>query len=64
MDSPIAILSILTLIAVAAGICFWLGRRIQKGSQAEDVAKAQKKMASVADRDLPYTARRLRDSRF
>lgn len=64
MSSSVFVISILAAVAVAAGLCFWLGRRVQKGAQAEDVAKAKAKMAAVADRDLPHTARRLRDSRF
>lgn len=64
MSSGVFVISILAAIAVAAGLCFWLGRRIQKGAQAKAASEAEAKMAAVADRDLPYTARRLRDSRF
>jgi len=51
-------------VAIAAAAAFILARARAKAKRAEDAARAQNRMSRVASRDLPSTARRLRDSGF
>ncbi len=51
-------------VATAAVAAFFLARSHAKAKRAEDAARAQDRMSRVASRDLPSTARRLRDTRF
>jgi guanyl-specific ribonuclease Sa len=62
--------SVWTVIALCAGgvavvgCAVWVGRNLQKGSQAKAVEEARQRMDAVASSNLPSTAARLRNSRF
>lgn len=64
MSAWVVVAACVGFAGALAGAVF-LGRRLQAGRQAKATSEAQSRMAGVGnDRDLPSTARRLRDRSF
>ena len=63
-------MSVWIVIALCAGgvavvgCAVWVGRNLQKGSQAKAVEEARQRMDAVAPSDVSSTITRLRDGRF
>ena len=64
MSNLVYIIAILAGIAAGAWLCFWMGRRIQKGRQAAAVEEARQRMDKVGSGTLSSTAQRLRSRKF
>mgnify|MGYP001495272287 CR=1 len=62
MDAWLVIALLGTIAAVGGAI--WLGRHLQKGTQAKSAAEAQEKMSKVQPRNVSSTAKRLRSGKF
>lgn len=62
MDAWLVIALLGTIAAVGGAI--WLGRHLQKGTQAKSAAEAQEKMSKVKPRNVSSTAKRLRSGKF
>ena len=62
MDAGLVIALLGTIAAVGGAI--WLGRHLQKGTQAKSAAEAQEKMSKVQPRNVSSTAKRLRSGKF
>ena len=62
MDAWLVIALLGTIAAVGGAI--WLGRHLQKGTQAKSAAEAQEKMSKVKRRNVSSTAKRVRSGKF
>tara|TARA_B100000405_G_C16591699_1_gene377052 strand:- start:151 stop:339 length:189 start_codon:yes stop_codon:yes gene_type:complete len=62
VDAWLVIALLGTIAAVGGAI--WLGRHLQKGTQAKSAAEAQEKMSKVQPRNVSSTAKRLRSGKF
>ena len=62
MDAWLVIALLGTIAAVGGAI--WLGRHLQKGTQAKSAAEAQEKMSKIKPRNVSSTAKRLRSGKF
>ena len=51
-------------VAIPAIAAFWGARALAKAKQRKAVEEARQRMDSIADDNLPSTAKRLRDTHF
>lgn len=58
------VIALLAGTIAALGGAIWLGRHLQKGTQAKSAAEAQEKMSKVQPRNVSSTAKRLRSGKF
>ena len=57
------VLVLVSIIGVA-GVSLWLGRRLQKATQAQEVAEARQRMEETGTFDTNDTLKRMRRGEF
>ena len=64
MSNLVFVVLVLVSIIGVAGLSLWLGRRLQKGTQAQEVAEAQQRMEETGTFDTNATLKRMRRGEF
>ena len=64
MSNLVFVVLVLVSIIGVAGVSLWVGRRLQKGTQAQEVAEARQRMEETGTFDTNDTLKRMRRGEF
>lgn len=60
----VLVLLVLVVVIGVGGVSLWLGRHLQKGTQAKEAEEARRRMEETGTFDRPSTLKRMRSGDF